>query len=280
MHAAEIDALWDYADPAGSELRFRGLAGSASGDALAEIETQVARSLGLQRKFAEAHAALDAMVASPGSRAEARGWLERGRVFNSSGDPEGALPWFTRALDSFNIQGEEFYAIDAAHMLGIASAGDKALAWNLEAIAMARRAADERAKGWLGSLLNNTGWALHDLGRFEEALQLFEQALEFRLGKGAPGPVRIAKYCVARCLRSLGRHIEALEQVRAVYDEDPGDGYLAEEIAENTLVVDGPTPAREWFARAHALLSDDPWLKQDEPQRLARLAELGGQPTT
>ena len=46
---ARIDALWDFDDPPASESRFREAASSASSDReRANLETQVARALGLQ----------------------------------------------------------------------------------------------------------------------------------------------------------------------------------------------------------------------------------------
>jgi len=54
--AEEIDALWDFDDPPGSERRFRELAERVKVDSPlgAEIATQIARALGLQEKHAEA----------------------------------------------------------------------------------------------------------------------------------------------------------------------------------------------------------------------------------
>ena len=65
-------------------------------------------------------------------------------------------------------------------MLGIAEEGDKSLEWNRKAIAMAEAAAEERARGWLGALYNNTAWTYHDMGAFDTALDLFQRALVFR----------------------------------------------------------------------------------------------------
>ena len=52
----EIDDLWDYTDPAGSEARFRAcLAQTEPGSsAYRELLTQIARAQGLQRNFAGA----------------------------------------------------------------------------------------------------------------------------------------------------------------------------------------------------------------------------------
>src|SRR5690349_11666078 len=91
----DIDSLWDYNDPAATKERFRAVLpaarSSGSPGSLAELLTQIARTEGLQGRFDEAHATLDEVVemlprATP--RAHVRYLLERGRAFNSSGNPD------------------------------------------------------------------------------------------------------------------------------------------------------------------------------------------------
>ena len=85
-----LDELWDFSDPAGSEARLRQAAhDQTDAAARAELETQVARALGLQERYAEAHAILDGIDVS-GDVVAARAALERGRLHNSAGDPERA----------------------------------------------------------------------------------------------------------------------------------------------------------------------------------------------
>jgi len=61
---AQIDALWDLDDPTASEGRFRAAASSTADSQLALIlGTQVARALGLQRRFDEALAVQRALAA-------------------------------------------------------------------------------------------------------------------------------------------------------------------------------------------------------------------------
>jgi len=54
------------------------------------------------------------------------------------------------------------------------------------------------------------------------------------------------------------------------------DGYVPEEIGECRLALGREGEARAYFAEAYALLSNDPWLAANEPERLRRLARLGG----
>lgn len=276
MTSAEIDALWDFSDPAATEVRFReALIQAESPEIRAEISTQIARTLGLQRRFDEAQSVLDALdpeATSP--RVALRRLLEQGRVLNSSGRKQEAIAPFQLALDlAAKEPGMDYYAVDAAHMLGIATEGSASLEWNLRAIDMAKASSDPRAQKWLGSLLNNTAWSLHDLGRLEEAHAMFVDALAFREEHGTEETIRIAKWSVARALRSLGRLDDALAiQDRLAVGQD--DGYIAEELGELWLAKGEPERAKPYFQAAFSKLSQDPWLSANEADRLARLKSL------
>jgi len=145
--AAALDAKWDFDQPAVSEERFRAELAQwppASAEA-AEVRTQVARALGLQRKFADANAMLDGVEAGlpelP-AHVRVRYLLERGRTFNSSGAPQRAVPLFAEALAQAERDQDEYYAVDAAHRLGIAAPVAARLGWNLKALALAEAATD------------------------------------------------------------------------------------------------------------------------------------------
>ena len=58
---------------------------------------------------------------------------------NSAGKPEESIQYFKDALKLAEDTGLEFYAVDAAHMLGIAAKGEESLRWNEEAIRMSYR---------------------------------------------------------------------------------------------------------------------------------------------
>ncbi len=226
----DIDPLWDFDDPAASEERFLALQ--------SEVQTQLARTHSLRKQFEQAHGLLDNVENDlpPGeSRARVRYLLERGRTHSSAGEKERAPLLFSQAWNDALILGEEALAIDAAHMLGIVAAGDESVRWNEEALALAGHSPDPKARRWRGSLYNNLGWTYHDAGRLPEALACFQQALDARREQGLPGPERIARWCVARCLRSLGRLDEALEiqqELRAEHEAaQTQDKYVEEEIA-------------------------------------------------
>jgi tetratricopeptide (TPR) repeat protein len=282
LSAEALDALWNYGDPAESEARFRGILRDLTPGSAEYVEalTQTARAQGLQRRFETAHATLDEaakMLDQTQGRAQARYLLERGRVFRSSGQPERAGPLFRQALEAAQAAGEIFYAVDAAHMLGIVEGGEGAVAWNLRAMAMAEQASEPRARDWLGSLYNNLGWTFHDQGDFARSLELFEKALAFREAKGQAAETRIARWCVARCWRSLGRLEEALAAQRELLrqqTEGARDGFVLEEMGECLLALGRAEEARPFFAEAYAELSQDEWLMDNEPRRIERLKSL------
>jgi len=209
----------------------------------------------------------------------ARYLLERGRVFNSSGQPDRARPLFVAAWEQAQALGDDFHAIDAAHMVAIVAPPDEQMAWNLKALALAERTANPRAFKWRGSLCNNIGWTYHAAGQFAEALEMFRRALSYREAQDNAGQILIARWCVARCLRSLGQVEEALAQQQALFDEErqlnERDGYVLEELGECLLALHRPAEARPHFAAAYAELSKDPWLVEGEPKRLERLRRLG-----
>jgi tetratricopeptide (TPR) repeat protein len=295
----DFDQRWDYDDPAATERQFRELLPLAeqSGDRayLAELLSQIARAEALQRNFDQAHATLDRALAllenAPSAdsprpstssddawepeRARVRYLLERGRAFNSANRPERARPLFLEAWQQGRALGDDFFAIDAAHMLAIVEPPERQLEWNLKALALAESSAQPRAKKWFGSLYNNVGWAYHGAGEYQKALDMFHKALRCREEAGDTAQIRIARWCVARALRSLGRVEEALAAQQRLLTElnalGETDGYIYEELAECLLLLGRAGEARPYFARAFAELSQDPWLAQREPERLERL---------
>lgn len=272
----DIDRFWDWGDPAGSEARFRDLLAGADDATAAELLTQVARAQGLQQRFDDGHATLDAIV-TKGARVEARILLERGRLFNSAGNPEEAVPYFLRATRVAESAGDIGLEIDAMHMLGIAAPADQRLGWNERAISRAESSDDERARRWLGSLLNNTAWTYHDHGEFARALVLFQRALEWQEENGSRRTIQIARWSVARAQRSLGEFEQALAAQYALIWEMPEhepDGHVFEEIGECLVSLGRPHEARAWFRRAVGELEKDQWLVSSQPDRLERLRAL------
>ncbi|MBZ0307974.1 MAG: tetratricopeptide repeat protein, partial [Anaerolineae bacterium] len=183
----DFEQLWDYDHPAETEKQFRSVLAQPPANSppayRVELLTQIARTLGLQQRFQEAHALLDTvepMLTDDMKRPRIRYLLERGRVFNSSGMIDRARPLFMEAWGQAQQVSQDFYAVDAAHMLAIVEQGQAALDWNLKALGLAESSLQERARGWLGSLYNNIGWTYHGMGDYEQALTIFYKALKFR----------------------------------------------------------------------------------------------------
>jgi tetratricopeptide (TPR) repeat protein len=280
----ELDLLWDFDDPAVSEARFRALLPRARRDEdgayEAELLTQLARAQGLQRRFGDAAATLDdaERALRPGdARGPIRLLLERGRLANTSGETGRGRESFLTAWELAGASREDALAVDAAHMLGIVEPTDEARSWNERAMALARRSPDPRARRWVGSLANNMAWARHDAGDDDGAIELFELARDAWLADGRAGRARVARWSIARCLRSQGKLDHALAEQEALRVElealGEADGYVFEELGECLLVLGRGDEARPHFARAADLLAGDPSLA-DDPARLERLRSL------
>lgn len=283
----DLGKIWNWDDPVASEAAFQALSSQAeaSNDRALQVEalTQVARAQGLQQRYDDALRTLKVAELlcnehTPVARIYVP--LERGRVYNSSDRKAEAIPYFESAFTLAQAAGQDALAIDAAHMMAIALTGEPALEWSARAIAMAEASADPKAQGWLGPLYNNTAWTYFDMGRYDEALSLFQRDVLYRESRGRLEEAGVARWSVARVLRAQGRTEEALQMQRELLGQ-PGrqgndsEGYTREEIGECLLTLGRPDEARPEFARAYALLKDDPWLKQDEPARLERMRALG-----
>jgi tetratricopeptide (TPR) repeat protein len=278
----DLQTLFVYGDPTGSEERFLALvedpAIRANLPYYCELLTRLARSRGLQHRFEDALATLDqaAALGCEDPTCCVRIPLERGRVHNSSGDGASARPLFELAFKVATEGALDELAVDAAHMMGIVETGQGSLDWNERAISIAEASTDPKAKKWFGSLYNNTAWTYHTGGNYDRALALFEKAKGYRVSQGQPAEIRIAEWCIARCLRSMGRLPEALAiQERLRVDGNGEDGYVWEELGELHLAMGGSDKSVPYFAEAYAKLSLDPWLQANEAERLERLRSLG-----
>ncbi|MXY96675.1 MAG: tetratricopeptide repeat protein [Acidimicrobiia bacterium] len=291
----DFDKLWDYNDPEQTEKAFQDLLPAAervgNHDYHAQLLTQIARTHSLRRQFVEAHRILDEAETlivnidnpsnDPTQTSRVRLLLERGRAFNSAGDTDSARPLFKEAWELARKAGEDYHAVDAAHMLGICEPADASLMWNNRAMEAAEASDDPHAKDWLGPLYNNTGWTYHDEGEYEKALELFEKGLAWRNERDNPQATRIAKWTVGRAKRSLGHTEEALAMQQSLLKEHEAtgtsDGYVFEEVAECLFALGRPDEARPHFDRAYQELSKDGWLVDNESERMGRLKRLGSE---
>ncbi len=247
LAAADVDALWDFKQPALSEQRFRDALATAQGDDRLILQTQIARSLGLRRNFAGARellASLQPALATASPEARIRHALEVGRTHASATHKaeeitptlaDAARAAYQRALDLATTHRLDGLAIDAIHMFAfIDTAPTDQLRWGRQALGLAQSSSDPVARRWEASIRNNIGMALHQLGRFDEALQHFNAAVPLREAMGDAARTRVALWMVAWTLRALGRIDDALSiQSRLERENDAAnlpDPYVFEEL--------------------------------------------------
>lgn len=270
MTSLDLHLLWDFSRPEVSEQRFREALAQARGDDALVLHTQIARTYGLRREFAQARELLARIadeVGIAGSEVRARHALEWGRTYASAAHPrEESTPearaqariHFQRALDLAREHGHDALAIDALHMFAfLDTAPEDQLSWVHAALEVAEASRDPAAKRWEASLRNNAGHALHQLGRLDEALIELERALALRERANDAGATRVAKWMVAWTLRSLGRSEEALAQqlrlaevCEAAGEPDP---YVFEELEILYREAGDVVRADEAAARKQAL---------------------------
>jgi len=280
--AADIEALWDYTQPALSEARFRDALKTESGDSALELETQIARTHSLRREFTQAHALLDTvqrrMTEHTQPAVRVRYLLERGRTFRSANELVKARPLLLEAWQIADREKLTLLAIDAAHMMGMMDTGDEAQRWNERAMALAMSSNLPRAIRWRGSLANNMGHTERERGNFDAAMKHFQVSLTaFQLTRSG-SQIRTAKWQIANVMRLQKRYDEALAmqlliEAEAAEAQEP-DGYVFEEIAEIYLVKSEPAKAKPYFAKAVETLSKDIWFNENDGDRLARMRQL------
>jgi tetratricopeptide (TPR) repeat protein len=283
--SAQLDKLWNFGKPDESQARFRAELAKYPKDSreALEIETQIARTQSLARKYADADKTLDDVLPklhNVPERLKVRYFLERGRTRNSSGDRPAAVALFHEALklSSLDTQpGADYYRVDALHMLGIAAPANEQLDWNLKALEAASASSEERARGWAASLHNNIGWTYFDRGDPKTALDHWQKALPLQEASGNVVRTRIAKWTVARGLRATGKLDDAKKMQLALVTETEAanapDGYVYEELAEIAFAQGDKDAAKTWAVKAHKLLKDDPGMEAARVARLAALAE-------
>jgi tetratricopeptide (TPR) repeat protein len=284
--ALDIDALWNFGDPAQSEQRFRDAVAAASDSEKLELETQIARTYGLRRDYARAHATLDDVErrltqASP-DLVHVRVALERGRTIRVEKDFEQARSHFQRAFDRAMNAGLTILAIDAAHMLGFSKNLDEAMQWNERAMQIARSSDKPRAIQWRASLANNMGVAERERKNYEIALSHFQAAHEAETKLGRASRVFVANWQIANVYRLQGKVAEALAiQQRLLAEmikENTIDAYVYDELAE-LYALNGEREKAAFYATASLRLAEkDEWVLKNEQRRVERLRELSQVP--
>lgn len=266
--AVDLAPLWDFSRPDLSEQRFRAALETAAGDDALILRTQIARTLGLRKEFDRARAMLrefEREADAAGAEARTRFYLELGRTYASATHPDELLTdeakaqarrAYGRALETARGGGLDALAIDAIHMFAFV---DKApadqLKWGEAALGVALQSVQPDAKRWEASIRNNVGYALHQLGRYDEALAQFRQALAIRERGTNAEATRVARWMVAWTLRSLERADEAIEMQLALEKEADAAGkpdpYVFEEL-ETLYRAKGDASRAQHYAQRRA----------------------------
>ena len=245
--AIDINTLWNFSNPALSEQNFRAALASAKGDDALILQTQIARSHGLRKDFVTAQAVLrevQSQLAGAGFEAQVRYWLELGRTYSSATHTaasqtaevkDQARAAYGQALALAKKGQLDGLAVDTIHMLAfVDTAPADALKWAHEALAVVQSSKQPAAQAWEGSIRNNMGVALHQLGRYDEALAEFQKALIEREKAGKPERIRVAQWMIAWTLRALNRTAQALQIQLRLERENAAAGqpdpYVFEEL--------------------------------------------------
>jgi tetratricopeptide (TPR) repeat protein len=269
-----IASMWNHADPAESETKFRAARENATGDTALILQTQIARTYGIRKQFDQAREILQAIdLSHAGPEATVNYWLEWGRTFCSAThdavsqtdqardqarDRDQARTVFTRAFELARGAKLDSLAIDALHMMGfVGTAPEELFAWNLKTLAFMEASSDPEVRVWEASLRNNVGYGLRMAGRLEEALEQFKLALTARERKGEAQGIRIAHWMIACTLRGLERFDEAIEIQLRLERESDADGqpdpYVYEELAALYEATGDPTRAEHYRAKHAAI---------------------------
>ena len=260
----DVVPMWDFKHPEVSEQRFRSALQGAVGDDALILQTQIARTFGIRKDFTTARELLkniEPSMATAGAEARVRYQLELGRTYASATHaPELLTPdakvraraAYNEALQTAQAAHLDGLSIDAIHMLAfVDTSPEDQLKWAQTALAVVEASTQPEAKRWEASIRNNLGYALHQLGRYDEALQQFNEAVTLREAGADAGNIRVAYWMVAWTLRAMQRNDEALAiQLRLERECDEAgepDPYVFEEL-ETLYRAAGTIERAEFYA--------------------------------
>lgn len=289
---ADYDRIWDFSQPEATEAELRSLLPAASQlqgrEQCYHIEllTQIARSQGLQKKISEARTTLEEAERLLESHVEVcqvsakiRWLLERGRLLVLERTPAQAHAMFREAWVLASNSGEDYLAVDSAQMLALTEPPKEQKNWLLKAVKLAEVSPQVKTKYWLGALYTSLGWKYYDLRQYDNALEIFQKALSHLNIEGKERPVFVAKWSLGKVLRAMSRIEEALTIQESLLAElrshGARDGRVFEELAECLQLLKRSSEAQPYYGLAYEELSKDEWLKDNKPDHIKRLKDLG-----
>nr|GAT44303.1 predicted protein [Mycena chlorophos] len=238
MSAPRFQDLWDEQDVPTTLFEKLLANNKLSTPERAEALTQLARCQGLSNEFDAAHATLDAIPVADrpiGSVVHIRWLLEKGRVLRSSGkakDPE-TKACFVAAFNDSTDPAQDYFKVDAAHMLAIIDANGRPEGspldenWTSAALKLARGSVNPATQMWAASLVHNAAWDAMDANNPQQALALFTEARTLRKRAFDENPTpknkrayRISRWSVARALRECGQNQEAYDIQTELWSEE------------------------------------------------------------
>lgn len=244
-----------------------------------------ARVAGLSGNFQLGHQTLDeaaGLLSHGGEKAGAWIAIERGRLHNTAGDPQAALPFFLDAWEIARANADHNLAVDAAHMLAIASELAEAEKWTQTALDYI--AANDVNHHWTGTLHYNLGWTYYENGLYGQALARFRKDEKFQSDHGDAQTLKVSRYAIVKTLRAMGNLDEAVTLGRCIVEDAEAAGdkapFVCEELAECYSTIGDGDLATDFAARAYDALSGNHAFVRDEPERLAKLTILAKISTT
>lgn len=267
----DLDALWDFSQPARSEARFREAQTRATPLQALLLQTQIGRTRGLQGDLPGARRLLQdlsaAVARSDDAELVVRHALELGRTYASAAhrpadigpaDRDTARDLFLRAAERAQQARLDGLAVDALHMMVFVDPEPaQQIAWNRRALAVMSSSSQAAARRWEGSLRLNLGLALKEHGDLEAARESFDASRSAYERWGRTRGARIAQGLSGHVLRLQGRLAEALELQtaldRAWTADGTADADVLEELEQLYRALGNEARAREVAQRRQAL---------------------------
>ena len=279
--------MWDFSDPLASEKNFREKMKKHSNSAFEvwELQTQVARALGLQEKFFQAFQVLDSIQAgleyAPVCESKdlvgIRYNLERGRILLLTEKIEDSIRYFRFAYKlAMKISAYDL-SIDAIKMLLNLTSVNERIDLGLKGISIATERGNENLYSSIGELATGVGQAYLENKEYQKAIEQFMHARDIFSKLIDAENARTSRRSICIAQRGLGNYKEALLELRMQEEwlkkSDNLDGIVFQEIAENLLAL-GHSSSSIYFSKALECFKLQDLIADMDPKRISRIREL------